>query len=378
MLKQVTFSNLYSYPNTHQISFKSRTNMYAVYGGIGSGKSNLLNLIESITHSIWDKPNYNQLRNNICKYSNSEIIDICFIFVWNKKEYEYSITFNPFSETIIFQQLKYSQINKILFKFDGTSISSDFMTTYQSKMLSTFDVKSYGVQYYINNLNDTGIINEIKQLISAAKVQDYVKLDIKQLKTDHHLRSQIVELLNMFGVHVRDIEVVSTKHEYLLKIQETAGEKNSAVTNKHTSPKFKLIYDDYEINLESESIGTQKLFNLFIEILLVEHNPFFTPRIIDDIDSYLHPDIVFHVLSLYKKYCARQLIFSTKNPKILEEKLLPKESFFFLDKYPTHTSITSLASFKDLRSDQRHNWYKMYAEGKFGGYPQLEITDLHF
>lgn len=376
MLKHVTFSNLYSYEDTYQINFDSEINMYAIYGELGSGKSNLLNLLESITHSIWDKPNYQQLRTNICKHSNSQIIDISFSFVWNQKDYLYSIALNPFTEKILFQELKYSRFNKILFRFTEDDITSDFMTTVQTEMLSTFDVQNYGVQYYIANLSDYGIITEIKQLIAAARIQDYLKIDINRLSTDDSIRNQIIKLFNILGINIIDIVVDSPQTDFIVKVQSTAGEKNSAIYIDETTAEYRFIYESYEIKLIDESAGVKKLFELFLEIFLGEHDHFFTPRIIDDIGCHLHPNTVYQLLALYKKYCSRQLVIATDNQQILEEKLFPKESFFFLNKTINHISITSLASFKDLRSDHRHNWNKMYAEGKFGGCPQLKDIDL--
>ena len=133
-----------------------------------------------------------------------------------------------------------------------------------------------------------------------------------------------------------------------------------------------LIKDEkqYQLNFDDESKGIQRYFGLAGLLNLMVKNPKIV--FIDEIESSIHPDLVWHFLLTFLVNTKNsQLVVTTHLRDLLaEEDLIRKDSIWFTElKEDRYTDLFSLVNYpkKDLK-----NIYKAYKIGKFGAKPKLK------
>lgn len=105
------------------------------------------------------------------------------------------------------------------------------------------------------------------------------------------------------------------------------------------------------IDLDRESSGTQRLFQLFGFVMktIAEEEVL----ILDEVETHLHPHVLKHLFSIIhadldKQY---QLIFTTHNLDILDLDIFRKEQIKFTKKINGKTSVDSLFNYSDIRAE---------------------------
>lgn len=129
--------------------------------------------------------------------------------------------------------------------------------------------------------------------------------------------------------------------------------------------------------LKEESAGTRRYLNLLP--LLYDTKTVDRVYIIDELDRRLHPDLVRVFLEYFfelNKNNRSQLIFTTHNQQIMDQDLLRRDEFWFVEKdlengasvlYP----LTDLKVRNDLKLD------KAYQHGRFGAVPKINRSFLY-
>lgn len=119
---------------------------------------------------------------------------------------------------------------------------------------------------------------------------------------------------------------------------------------------------------ESESDGTQRLFDLIPLMLLMPQEP--VTIIIDEIDRSLHPEMsrnLIETVAELSKGVASQFILTTHESSLLDLKLLRRDEIWFVEKNQYGESkLYSLEAFKP-RFDKELR--KAYLQGRFGAIP---------
>lgn len=130
---------------------------------------------------------------------------------------------------------------------------------------------------------------------------------------------------------------------------------------------------NYILPLESESLGTQKYFDLAGLLYVILRND--RILLIDEIESSLHPDLLKYFLLTYiaNSKQASQLIITTHNREILADKdLFRNDAIWFTDKNEdSATELYSLADFDSSVVRDTTNVLNTYKSGKLGGVPNL-------
>lgn len=103
-----------------------------------------------------------------------------------------------------------------------------------------------------------------------------------------------------------------------------------------------------------------KIFDLCTVLYAADVDEYFVPRLIDEMSTSLSSDTFFSILSEFVNQTNRQLVFTTNNQLILENKTLPKESIIFVEKTDNDSVVSKLSDYKFVRNDKRHNWRKLY------------------
>ena len=125
-----------------------------------------------------------------------------------------------------------------------------------------------------------------------------------------------------------------------------------------------------ELDLEEESVGTQKMFALagpWLDVL--EQGRVI---VIDELDNSLHPHLVrFLVERFHDPYANRagaQLVFSTHNTTILNQDIFRRDQIWFCERNRNlATSLLPLAEFRPRKGHE--NLERAYLSGRYGAVP---------
>ncbi|SFE55745.1 AAA family ATPase [Thermophagus xiamenensis] len=125
----------------------------------------------------------------------------------------------------------------------------------------------------------------------------------------------------------------------------------------------------YSMPEELQSRGTLRYYGLAGLFFHAIEKDAFLP--IDEIGSDLHPLLVIHFIKEFlKKSSKAQLLFTTHNMSILNEKdILRKDAIWFTEK--RKDGSTDLFSLSDFKFRKELSFYKAYKIGKFGAIPEL-------
>ncbi len=123
----------------------------------------------------------------------------------------------------------------------------------------------------------------------------------------------------------------------------------------------------YKFSLDEESDGTRRIFELIDMLLNAEHDVVY---VVDELERSLHPMLTKRFLDLFMSYHKNhqtQLIFTTHESSIMDQKLFRRDEIWFVERDIHHTSdIYSLDRFKE-RYDK--DLSKAYLEGRYGAIP---------
>ncbi len=125
----------------------------------------------------------------------------------------------------------------------------------------------------------------------------------------------------------------------------------------------------YKINMDEESLGTQKMFYLGMVL-----QDIFTGQtmIIDELENSLHPYLVEYIIKLFhdpkiNKNNA-QLIFTSHSASLLDLDKFRRDQINFVEK-DEKTSATELYSLSDYSVRKDENIEKGYINGRYGAVP---------
>lgn len=129
--------------------------------------------------------------------------------------------------------------------------------------------------------------------------------------------------------------------------------------------------DTVKFPLEEESDGTQKLFAYAAPWLDVLKNG--RVLVVDELDNSFHPHLVRFLLNTIHNPVLNsangQLIFSTHDTSILDQKLLRRDQVWFVEKDAANSSrFYSLSDFRPRKSEALE---KGYLQGRYGALPYI-------
>ena len=150
--------------------------------------------------------------------------------------------------------------------------------------------------------------------------------------------------------------------------------KEKVFHKKRTLLGHKVGNDEKEISYlplseKWQSRGTLRYYGFAGPFFYATEKDAFLP--IDEIGSALHPLLVVHFIKEFlKKSSKAQLLFTTHNMSILNEKdILRKDAIWFTEK--RKDGSTDLFSLSDFKFRKELSFYKAYKIGKFGAIPEL-------
>lgn len=173
------------------------------------------------------------------------------------------------------------------------------------------------------------------------------------------------------------IRVAQENGPEIFIIQNLEGELTfSKIKTVHLNSMQKRVPFD----LSDESKGTQKLIELlplFFDLAEIGEDTSLHSKVyvVDELDRSFHSALTIDLIKSYLNACNQstrnQLIFSTHDLILMEEKLLRRDELWFCIKGSDGSSTAScLGSHPGLRADC--DLLKNYRKGLFGGYPSFK------
>ena len=104
--------------------------------------------------------------------------------------------------------------------------------------------------------------------------------------------------------------------------------------------------------------------------------------IIDEIENSLHTLLQRYILEIFnsrnKNSKNAQLIFTTHNIDLLQEKLLQPEQIYFTEKNrkTLQSKLFSLATFNDIKKNKKLEFYEEYLIDRYGAIPNIIDTEI--
>lgn len=130
----------------------------------------------------------------------------------------------------------------------------------------------------------------------------------------------------------------------------------------------------YDFTFDEESDGTRRIFDL-LDMLLNKNDDII--YVVDELERSLHPKLTEHFLELFMKFHKdhkTQLLFTTHEASIMEQKLFRRDEIWFIERDGQNTSnVYSLDKFKE-RYDKTLS--KAYLEGRYGAVPVFSSFDI--
>ncbi len=148
--------------------------------------------------------------------------------------------------------------------------------------------------------------------------------------------------------------------------------------NESENIDVRIDYGNLEINLNEESRGINKLFEIAIPIVNVLRNGYVL--IYDELETSIHPIIVKSLIELFNNKSLNkhnaQLIFTTHDINLLDLNLLRRDQIWFAEKNDEimSTDIYSLVELKNIRGDENIEYG--YINGKYGSIPFINTDHI--
>lgn len=389
--------------NTFMVNNVSLLTSAVIYGANASGKSSVLdaiNLMKGLTqHSIDIEKPYRAHPFLLSKETEDKPTLFEIEFVIKQKIYRYGFEIGIDSKILkewLFQKkLKPRARYTPLFERNegSVSISSNFKEGHQLidktrdnalflTVVALFNgKKSEAIIKWMNTLN---VLSNIKP--EMFENYSFAKLD------DSGFKDKIVSLIKSADIGIYDISKndvsfneLKKKFSGLEKLPEFALEKikkdgMSTIKTEHIQyNKDDTFYKIKAFDLSFESDGTQKLLALAGPIL--DTLKCGNILVVDELDNSLHTELVEAIIKLFNSKDSNpnnaQLIFTTHDTNLLNQKLFRRDQIWFTQKNILGQSeLYSLVEYGKGRTRDDLVLEKNYLDGKFGATPYISSLSI--
>ncbi len=399
----------------------------AVYGANASGKSNLVQAIEFMRHTvIAGLPNGHTEKYCKTDVRNKEKASYFEIeIMMNKRYYSYGyevvLSQSRFvSEWLV--ELNSDNTEKMIFERNVEEGSYRFGKALQQNGLTDklniyaddicddpsvlfLSVMNQNKKNLYQEYEKAGILKDTFVWIEHQLDVNYPNQpisDYSYLLQENNVE-EICRIISAFGTGITDFKMVNVPIEKVLgkmpeelrqriiteferkraEIRGRNATKGIALVMRSSTDFFVITLDPKEevrcrtiefshgdkdtlFQLSEESDGTIRILDL-LEILLAGENRIY---VIDELDRCLHPSLSYKFVETFLQIAAQkniQLIVTTHESRLMDFDLLRRDEIWFVDKKTNgESNIYSLEEY-NTRFDQKID--KAYLEGRYGGVP---------
>ena len=415
MLIQFRFKNYKSFRNDTFLDFSAakiteysdsvvaqgRENLLpvaAVFGANASGKSNLIEALEFMTHYVLNSFSYGgNSENQKIDYevmvpapflfdhesrNEATLFEVYFIRPDDSTEKTYNYGFALDKSGVVEEWLnvksKTAKESRTIFYRGEDDLELPGLPGKSSELIRLSLNKetlivSLGAKLKISKLQDVwnwfnnlDVINFGNPLENA-----WLSRIVPQKFTDESVQRNVIDYFSTFDPSIIGFDVKTVEDE------ETKRKKLEINSIHHM-----IGGGDASIALSDESAGTLKMFALYPYIANVLNTGGLLA--VDELNSRLHPLLVRNILRVFTDPGINrnhaQLLFSSHDPWQLSNNLLRRDEIWFVEKDDDGIStLYSLVDFVDesgekIRKDESYE--KNYLLGKYGAIPKLKDLDI--
>ena len=362
----------------------------AIYGANGSGKTTVISAIafmqamvlNSINHQVGDIINIPTHKLAKDKNSTFEIQ-----YTYNSIRYAYGFVLN--GQEILEEYLYYFPVggrqNKI-FERKGMDVvvGTAFVRALavaksilkQNKLFLSCcanygDSKFPQIQLIIDAFM---FFKEGLLVYNSQAPRPWLGYSVQTLQNDPEVKAVFKKVINGLGTDIVDLSAKFNRKKF--SAENLPKNMPEGIVNLITSlgetdvPEVLLNYEKFDLFLQEESNGVQKLFDILCPIIDIIRKG--KVLIYDEIETSLHESVVKEIINIFLKTNSKaQLIFSTHDTNLLDLSILRRDQIWFteLEKEFRSTQLYSLFEINNVRKDE--NIAKGYMVGKYGAIPML-------
>lgn len=356
----------------------------SIYGANGSGKTNVMDSLSFLAFLICNSNNFqpgDKIRQPYHKLCGSRVpTSFSIQFIKNGIRYAYGLSYT--AEQVISEYLYYFPNGKQAKIFDRNQDTITFGEKFKKDFEAILNFSKPNKLFLSVSANYSAV-NEAEIVFLFFKediifypqpvFNNWFEYSIEKLTNDANLKRLFVEFMNSTGNTIKNINTKYEKSKItpdILPINMPDTLKKLFIQGEDaTKIEAQIDYGLFNINLEEESKGIQKLFEVFCSLMDI----IFMDKVLvwDEIETSLHPQIVNEILRLIlhgKADSKAQLIFSTHDTNLLDLTKFRRDQIWFTELNSSRaTDLYSLAELKNVRKDE--NISKGYLSGKYGAIP---------
>lgn len=384
-----------------------------IYGGNGSGKTNLLLILRYIVSKILNSAHGDTDKIFVPKFkldkeckTKASTFDIDFIC--NEKHYYYGFSIK---DNIVIEEWLY-QISYGLRKSTTTLFYRD---------IDAEEEFTFGKALKGNNKNIASVTGKGCLFLSMAAKSEHQLLseifkyfeesyefrfsvelnerNIGESMFKHNVKSQISKFLSLVDVGAVEVDVKEKEFDekQITIFKSISGMMNDVFkalgneSNMNPESFSEMMEDakEYQITVfrndsegnrvpfsfTQESLGTRALISFLASAFQVLRNG--GVFIVDEVESSLHTLLTLKIVELFSNKKSNpnnaQLVFSTHETQLMNFEGVRRDEIWLAEK--CQNGSTKVASLLEYSIDKRSNWRKGYIEGRFGAIPILGYVD---
>lgn len=370
----------------------------AIYGANASGKTNFMRALTAailmVRRSNSRNINESLIEMKPFKFDSKTVNEPCefkFVFIKNSIKYIYgfSADVNRIYTEYLYQYLSakpsliFERKNVDEYKFTQSEQSklSELATKNTEKKLFLSTATAWNYQKtkdaYIWFSEDIDTYNDYENVSDYAfdKFANDKEGNLKRFTIN--LLKQADILIKDYNFEIKDVNINSIVAFNNIKIpHENIVQKEVQISTFHEIENENGNKENYELDLQEESLGTQSLF--FLSPVFKDAFENGKIVIVDEIDKSLHPLLVEFIVKLFNDRETNknnaQLIFNTHDTNLLSLDNFRRDQIWFVEKEPKK-GTTDLYPLDDFSVRKTENIQKGYLNGRYGAIPFLVTGD---
>lgn len=397
-LKSVKVKNFKSLMNlSKEFKNSKKERLIIIYGENGIGKTNFVEInrfLRELTTNLYiinepksDINNIKQLINLYKTIGSDENLEVEMIFQSNKYELYYYVELN--SEEIVKEKIRVNK-NEIEVKKDKNNdikwniselMSEDYLKEFETKIeqywgkysllsIYFFEVITKNKEYLLRNIkksfkNGIDIILEsftTVHVFTSEKERGYYKYQEPKGMINISYEKELDEYTEKLNIIFRSL------YRDILNVTVDKNIENDNIIYEFKLEK-RVCSKKVVIPFYKESRGTLKILWILPALLGVMEKEVIL--FFDELDSSIHDKMVVEILKSVSKNIKGQLILTTHNTKIMQEKELQNNVYVMIEE-DEEKKIEKIKDY-ETRLHPNINPEKRYWKGAYGGIP-TDIT----
>lgn len=362
-----------------------------IYGANASGKSNIIRAYDFFRKAVSDLPSPESRLSLLADpflfqpYPEETESYFQIIFTHDSKKYRYGFTVmknlsqdDKGSKEIITSEWLYGTKEKNQVKYflrKGQNIEKD--TLPNGKNIP--DVPHKHTLFLTHaSAFDKGVCETVRRYIGGYTISNFIQGDdffrpyTMRFLENSDEKKNLLNFLSSFNLKYTDI----------IFEKEKDSKKDNYPQNKiYLTKSYKADNgQDIRLNLkETESAGTQKLFDLAGLLMRAFNLAVGGVIILDELDSNFHPSLVIKLIQIFNSpeinKANVQLLFTSHDTNLMDPGIMRRDQFYFTEKNTKdETRLYSLADLKGIRNDA--DFARQYLRGYYGALPVLDDYSL--